>query len=114
MNTPAFLFAWVTKALRRLWWSFRHQMAFSVETVDREHFIVYRRITIEGGRKSCAGYLRMRPMGDTQIDADTFARICKALAHPARVRIVRHLKTIDQCICEIPQDCLHNISHQSY
>ena len=38
-------------------------------------------------------------MGDTQIDAARFARICKALAHPARVRIIRHLKAIDQCIC---------------
>lgn len=28
-----------------------------------------------------------------------FARICKALGHPARVRIVDHLRSMDQCIC---------------
>lgn len=33
------------------------------------------------------------------IDTDMFAKICKALAHPARVKIVAHLKTIDNCIC---------------
>ena len=33
------------------------------------------------------------------LDAGTFAGICKALGHPARIRIVEHLKAIDQCIC---------------
>jgi DNA-binding transcriptional ArsR family regulator len=33
------------------------------------------------------------------LDADAFAGICKALGHPARIRIVAHLKAIDQCIC---------------
>jgi ArsR family transcriptional regulator len=28
-----------------------------------------------------------------------FARICKALGHPARVRIIQHLRSIDRCIC---------------
>ncbi len=28
-----------------------------------------------------------------------FARICKALGHPARVRIVEHLRSMDRCIC---------------
>jgi DNA-binding transcriptional ArsR family regulator len=32
-------------------------------------------------------------------DEKEFARICKALAHPARVKIVRHLKEQDHCIC---------------
>ncbi len=27
------------------------------------------------------------------------ARLCKALGHPARVAIVRHLKEMDKCIC---------------
>jgi len=36
---------------------------------------------------------------DPPLNDDDFARICKALAHPARVRIVAHLKRIDQCIC---------------
>ncbi|GAB6909902.1 Regulatory protein ArsR (fragment) [Desulfosarcina cetonica] len=38
-------------------------------------------------------------MNDTPQDAETFANICKALAHPARIRIVRYLKAVDQCIC---------------
>lgn len=28
-----------------------------------------------------------------------FARICKALGHPARIRIVEHLRSTDQCLC---------------
>jgi DNA-binding transcriptional ArsR family regulator len=30
---------------------------------------------------------------------ERFAELCKALAHPARVRIVDHLNGMDQCIC---------------
>jgi DNA-binding transcriptional ArsR family regulator len=30
---------------------------------------------------------------------DAFAQICKALAHPARIRIVEYLKKEDRCIC---------------
>ena len=34
------------------------------------------------------------PMPDEE-----FARLCKALGHPARVRIVRHLKELGECVC---------------
>ena len=30
---------------------------------------------------------------------ESFAKICKALAHPARIRIVEYLKKEDRCIC---------------
>lgn len=30
---------------------------------------------------------------------EAFARICKALAHPARIRIVAYLKRENRCIC---------------
>jgi len=33
------------------------------------------------------------------LNVERFAKICKALAHPARVRIVDHLKSMDSCIC---------------
>jgi len=33
------------------------------------------------------------------INADRLAEICKALAHPARIQILAHLKEIDQCVC---------------
>jgi len=33
------------------------------------------------------------------MDSTIFAGICKALGHPARVKIVSHLKAIDQCVC---------------
>ena len=33
------------------------------------------------------------------MDTNTFALICKALGHPARVRIVEYLKKADRCIC---------------
>ncbi len=42
---------------------------------------------------------RMNPKDDSLLEANAFAAICKALGHPARVRIVEHLKAIDQCIC---------------
>ena len=33
------------------------------------------------------------------LDSSKFARICKALGHPARVKIVEFLLTTDSCIC---------------
>jgi DNA-binding transcriptional ArsR family regulator len=30
---------------------------------------------------------------------ERIAAICKALAHPARIHIVNHLKQIDRCVC---------------
>ena len=33
------------------------------------------------------------------MEAEQFSKICKALGHPARVRIVEYLKKADQCIC---------------
>jgi ArsR family transcriptional regulator len=36
---------------------------------------------------------------ESALDYDSFARICKALGHPARIRIVEHLKLIGHCIC---------------
>ena len=35
----------------------------------------------------------------TLLNDAAFARICKALGHPARIQIVAHLKAIDRCIC---------------
>ena len=36
---------------------------------------------------------------ETASAPDALAAICKALAHPARVRIVEYLKGEDRCIC---------------
>ena len=33
------------------------------------------------------------------LDDKIFARICRALGHPARVKIIRHLLAVDSCIC---------------
>ena len=33
------------------------------------------------------------------LDPESFAAICKALGHPARIRIVRFLNEMDRCIC---------------
>lgn len=41
----------------------------------------------------------MQPNDQSLLNADTFAGICKALGHPARIQIVEHLKAIDRCIC---------------
>jgi ArsR family transcriptional regulator len=34
---------------------------------------------------------------ESPIDADELARLCKALAHPARVKLLRHLAGIGTC-----------------
>ena len=34
-----------------------------------------------------------------RIDSDRLAVICKALAHPARIRIVGRLRQLNQCVC---------------
>jgi len=33
------------------------------------------------------------------LDSDNFSMICKALGHPARIRIVEHLKEMERCLC---------------
>ncbi|MFC1859589.1 ArsR/SmtB family transcription factor [Thermodesulfobacteriota bacterium] len=33
------------------------------------------------------------------LDTETFAKLCKALGHPARIQIVTYLKMANQCIC---------------
>jgi hypothetical protein len=33
------------------------------------------------------------------LDDETFALLCKALGHPARIRILQYLKKTDRCIC---------------
>jgi hypothetical protein len=35
--------------------------------------------------------------GYNEMNIVAFARICKALGHPARVRIVEHLRSMDPC-----------------
>lgn len=37
--------------------------------------------------------------GELDVTQDRFARMCKAVGHPARVRIVRMLLTVDTCVC---------------
>jgi ArsR family transcriptional regulator len=44
-------------------------------------------------------HLSNQSRGGTEKEFDMFAKICKALGHPARVKIIEHLKEIDQCIC---------------
>jgi DNA-binding transcriptional ArsR family regulator len=40
------------------------------------------------------------PEGDNDsCDKESLALICKALSHPARIRIIEHLKAVDKCVC---------------
>lgn len=39
------------------------------------------------------------PADGLQQDPEELAAICRALAHPARIRILRHLLQVDRCIC---------------
>ncbi len=41
-----------------------------------------------------AGTNQERPL-----DVEAFAAVCKALGHPARIRILEHLRAVDSCIC---------------
>ncbi len=36
---------------------------------------------------------------ETRLSSEQLAEICKALGHPARVKIVGHLKALDSCVC---------------
>ncbi len=33
------------------------------------------------------------------LDGETLAHICKALGHPARIKIVKYLRETDRCVC---------------
>ena len=35
----------------------------------------------------------------SQLSEEQFARMCKALGHPARLKILRYLIEVDRCIC---------------
>ena len=39
------------------------------------------------------------PPGTQQADTEELASLCKALGHPVRIKILRHLLTEDRCIC---------------
>jgi len=46
--------------------------------------------------KSCSPPVTPRARA-TEIDADDLARMCKALAHPARIQLLRHLIDYGEC-----------------
>ena len=61
-----------------------------------------RRSLPAGGNESCSpvGMLRTEEAPDELDDAqERCARMCKAMAHPARVRIVRLLLCVETCVC---------------
>jgi DNA-binding transcriptional ArsR family regulator len=39
------------------------------------------------------------PPQEANLDAELLAQICKALAHPARIKILNYLQTVNRCIC---------------
>ena len=43
--------------------------------------------------------LRSPPDSTGDLDPEAMAAICKALGHPARIRIVAYLQEIDRCVC---------------
>ncbi len=43
---------------------------------------------------------------DVEGDPEGFSRICKALGHPARIKIVQYLKKINRCVCQEIVDVL--------
>lgn len=56
--------------------------------------------TIPGEHCSSAGVLLGgTSTGGSEAETERLAGLCKALAHPARVRIIRLLMTVDTCVC---------------
>ena len=68
--------------------------------LDKGTPIVYRRFTMNESTPAVTPLPSPNDQRDPALlDTAAFAEICKALGHPARVRIVEHLKAIDSCIC---------------
>lgn len=69
---------------------------------DRSESIVYRRLTMKGGRvtdRATEWDTDIDASTPNRIDPDRLAAICKALAHPARIRIVGRLRQLNRCVC---------------
>jgi DNA-binding transcriptional ArsR family regulator len=62
-----------------------------------------RRLPLPEGADACcspAEALRAEAdLGVLDVSQDRFARMCKALGHPARVKIVRLLLSVGTCVC---------------
>lgn len=61
-----------------------------------------RRSLFRSGDEDCKPVSMLRVEGVSgELDGaqDRFARICKALSHPTRVRIVRLLISVETCVC---------------
>jgi DNA-binding transcriptional ArsR family regulator len=43
--------------------------------------------------------LQTRSTGTAKPDPERLATLCRALGHPARVRILQHLLDMDRCVC---------------
>ncbi len=52
-----------------------------------------------GERCSPTGMLAPDAAEDLQVSEERFAELCKALGHPARVRILRLLLSVETCVC---------------
>ena len=50
-------------------------------------------------KKAMEPILSASAVDSEMLDHETFALICKALGHPARIRILQYLKKTDRCIC---------------
>src|SRR5262249_4501866 len=69
-------------------------------TAGRRHLIVYRRLTITGHRN----IMMPASPSDTRVNViaardEELAALARALAHPARVAIIRHLAAAGTCVC---------------
>ncbi len=47
-----------------------------------------------------------KPIGIELMNESEFASLCKALGHPARVKIVNYLTEMDKCVCQQIVDML--------
>ncbi|BBD08722.1 ArsR/SmtB family transcription factor [Desulfovibrio ferrophilus] len=54
---------------------------------------------IKNAISGCCGGVGGNEKATPVFDTDRLAAVCKALGHPARLAIVRHLKSVEGCVC---------------
>jgi ArsR family transcriptional regulator len=67
---------------------------------DISRLIVYRRLTIKRGFTMIEKSISQPDQNPApDFEPEAFALLCKALCHPARLRIIEYLKQENRCVC---------------
>jgi ArsR family transcriptional regulator len=83
---------------KTLWTQFVDK-PFDIFGLDTGNLIVYRRLTMKVINTSKKNIIDSHSEGRQVDTSQELAMLCKALAHPIRLRILQYLKEVDGCIC---------------